>query len=102
MNAIEHIGDLLTGLLVQLAGRFISHEERRTVRERACDRDALHFAAGELRRQMIRAIGEADVLEELARSGSAIGGRRTGFGLRQLDVFARGESLQGKEELENG
>ena len=59
--------DLLAGGLVQLAGRLVGQQQPRAVGERARDRDALHLAARELRRPMIGARGQADVVEQLAR-----------------------------------
>ena len=44
---------VLAGVLVELAGRLVGEQQRRPVRQRARDRDALHLAAGELRRPMI-------------------------------------------------
>ena len=53
VDAIEEIGDLLAGRFVELAGRLVREQQRRPVGERAGDRDALHFAARQLRRPVI-------------------------------------------------
>ena len=49
-------GDLLAGVFVELAGRLVGEQQRRPVRQRARDRDALHLAAGQLRRPVIAAL----------------------------------------------
>ena len=54
--------------LIELAGRLVGEQQPRAVGERARDRHALHLAAGELRRPMVGACGQADVLEQLARA----------------------------------
>ena len=53
VDAIEQIGDLLAGVLVELAGRLVGEQQRRPVRQRARDRHPLHLAAGQLRRPVI-------------------------------------------------
>jgi hypothetical protein len=68
VDAIEQRGDLLAGRLIQLARRLVGQQEARAVGERARDRDALHLAARELRRPVIGARAEPDVLEQLARA----------------------------------
>ena len=47
--------DVFAGVRVEIAGRLVGEQNRRIDRQRACDRDALPFAAGQLVRQMIRA-----------------------------------------------
>ena len=101
VDAIEQRRDVLAGLVVQLAGRLVGDEQRRPVRQRARDRDTLHFAAGELRGQMIGPIGQTDVIQQLARPGAALAGGDTGFGLRQLDVLGGAEHRQQEEALED-
>ena len=72
VDAIEEIGDLLARRLVELAGRLVREQERRPVRERARNRDALHLATGQLRREVIDAAGKADILEKLPRPCAAL------------------------------
>ena len=67
VDAIEQRRDVLAVSLVELARRLVGDEQRRPVGQRARDRDALHLAARELRGQMIGAIGQTHVFEQLAR-----------------------------------
>src|SRR4051812_22750524 len=50
---------------------------------------------------MIAARREADILEQLFRTRTTVGPADAGLGLRQLDVFPRGEHRQEKEPLED-
>ncbi len=52
---------------IEIAGRLVGEHELRLVDERARDRDALQFAAGELARHARAAIAEPDRLEHRAR-----------------------------------
>ena len=55
----EQIDHLPAGGAVEIAGRLVGEQDRRIVRERARDRDALLLAARELRRIVMAAIGRA-------------------------------------------
>jgi hypothetical protein len=48
VHAIEERRNLCAGRFVQFAGRLVGEQQLRIVGEGACDRDALHLAAGEL------------------------------------------------------
>ena len=74
VHALEQADDLPAGGLVELAGRLVREQQRRAVGERARDRDALHLAAGQLRRPMIAPCARPDVVEQLARAA-----RRSAF-----------------------
>lgn len=52
-EAEEQFHDHVTGFGIEVTGRFIRENDVRVVRERARDRDALLFATGEFRRQVI-------------------------------------------------
>ena len=56
----QEIDDLLAGGLVEIAGRFVRHQDSRIGRQRAGQRDALLLAAGQLRGIMMQPIAEAD------------------------------------------
>src|SRR6185503_11627037 len=56
--------DLLPGLGVEVAGRFVSENQLGREQERACDRDPLLLAARELRRQMVLPVTEPDALDQ--------------------------------------
>ena len=68
------VRDVLAGLFVELAGRFVGEQQRRPVGQRARDRDALHLAAGELRGQVIARDRQAR--RNRAARASARGARR--------------------------
>ena len=53
---------------VEVPGRLVGEDHPRLDGEGAGDRDALLLAAGEMRRQMVGAIGEADLGEERLRT----------------------------------
>ena len=101
VDAIEQRGDLFAGFLVELAGRLVGEQQRRPVGQRARDRHPLHLAARQLRRPMVAAPRQADVLEQLACARPPVGFGRAGFRLRQLDVLPRGEHRQQEEALKH-
>ena len=75
--------------LIELAGRFVGQQQARTVGERTRDRDALHLAARELRRPVVGAVREADVVEQFARARAGVRLGDARLRLRQLDVFGQ-------------
>ena len=50
------VEDFLAGARVQVAGRFVGEQDRRIDRQRAGDRDALAFAAGQLFWQVLHTV----------------------------------------------
>ena len=73
---LEHVG---RGVRVEVAGRLVADDQLRVGGERARDRDALLLAAGELRRQVVGLVAEADQVEVAAgdaRSARACEPRR--------------------------
>ena len=56
---------------IEVAGRLVGEHDRRIVGERARERDALLFAARQLRRIVMRAAGQADLLEQRSARGRA-------------------------------
>ena len=77
LHAIEQLGDLFAGRAIELSGRLVGQQQHRPIGQRPRDGDPLHLAAGELRRAMVRAMGEADVLQKLG------GARTPGFASRR-------------------
>ena len=71
------------------------------VGQRAGNGDPLHFAAGELRRTMMRAMREADVLQKLGSARTPGIAADSSFGLRKLDVLPGGEHGKQKESLKD-
>ena len=94
-HEVDHAG---AGAHVQVAGGLIGKENPGPVAERACQRDALLLAAGELRRVVMAAVGEPDPAEEL------VGARATLFAAqlkRHLHVFPCGERRNQLERLKD-
>ena len=90
------------GAAVEGAGRLVGEDEARLVDERARDRDALLLAAGELRRAMMRAIGEADAGERRhAPCSRRVRAVDAGIDHRQLDIAERVGARQQVELLED-
>ena len=61
---------------VEVAGRLVAEQQARRADQRARDRDALLLAAGELDRQEVGAVGDADALERGERALAATLARR--------------------------
>ena len=89
------------GSRIEVCRRLVGQYQRRTVHERARDRDALALAAGELARTASVLVGEADALHELVDPGAALGpaGRAEQEGI--LDVLACGQHGHEVEGLED-
>ena len=74
---------------VEVAGRLVGEEQRRLVHQRAGDGDALLLAAGELARQVVLAVGQADGGERRQGAAALLAERRVAVDERQLDVLER-------------
>ena len=59
----KQVEDLVGGVAVEVAGRFVADQQRRIGDERARDRDALLLAAGQFARLVARAVREPDDLQ---------------------------------------
>jgi len=98
----EEVDNPVTAGGVEVAGGFISEEERRVVAQGAGDGDALLFAAREFRGPMMQARAEADLVEQMrALGGIAMAGEPRG----ELDVLECGElgkKMIGLEDEANG
>lgn len=88
VQVFEQLGDDLLIGCVEVAGWFVSEQDRRIIDEGAGDADALLFAAGEFAGQVVGAMAEANFFE------CATGFGFVGHGvevLREHDVFDGGE-----------
>lgn len=56
----EQLQHFFRGARVEVAGWFVGEDQRRLADQRASDGDALPLAAGEVRRTMAGALGQAD------------------------------------------
>ena len=95
----QQIHDVPPGRRVQVARRLVGQDDRRIVGERAGDRDALLLPAGQLRRIVVRAIGQADLLQQLPRAGGGVA--PAGNLHRHQHVLERGQRRHQVEELED-
>ena len=68
-KAEEQRDDRVARVLVEISGRFVGQDQGRLVHERAGHGHALAFSAGKLRRQMMRALRQADAPEQFLRPG---------------------------------
>ena len=80
--------------VVEIAGRLIGQQDFRGVGNCARDGDPLLLTAGKLRRSMVKPLGEAQVLQDLARVGFRIFLRGAEDELGQHHVFERTEFRQ--------
>src|SRR6185312_1680807 len=90
----EERDDLLAGSCVQLTSRLIGEEQRRTIRERARDRDPLLLSSGQLRWPMTHAITQIHVTQQLRASLPSLRSRHARLRHRQLDILSRRENRQ--------
>src|SRR5262245_36979699 len=70
VERLEQGNDARAGFAVEVAGWLIGEEDARSVRERACDCDALLLTAGQLSRKMVEAVTESDASEKIACSSA--------------------------------
>ncbi len=91
---------LLAGLAVEITGRLVGEQNRRLGDEGARESHALLFAAGELNRVVIEAIGQADACKEFARALRRFRTRAGQFGGQQ-DILFRGQRRDQLEGLKN-
>jgi hypothetical protein len=99
LQAKQEIDHLLTGLGVEVAGRFVGEDDLRTGAQGTSERDALLFAAGKLGREMIGSMGDADLTKQTTRRLERI--RFAGKFQRQGNILKRGHGRHEMERLEN-
>ena len=86
---------------VEVAGGFIGHDQRRIGHEGAGDGDALFLSAGELARQMVGAVAQADEVQGGGDLFAALGTAQLGEQQRQFHIFGGGEHGDQVEGLED-
>ena len=89
---------MASGARIEISGGLVREDDRRIVGQRTADGNALLFAAGELRRIVMRAIGEPDFPQQLACAVSRIA--TAGDLHRQQHVIERRERRDQMKELE--
>ena len=70
LQLLHHVG---AALAVERAGRLVGQDHAAAVHQRACDRDALLLSARQLIRPMVRAVGEAEHVEEFTGACVTLG-----------------------------
>src|ERR1044072_4846063 len=83
----------------EVARRPIGEQNARRVGERPCDRDALLFAAGKLRRAVREALLQSKITEQVARAARRFLAGETADHLRHDYVLHRGKLHQQVMEL---
>jgi hypothetical protein len=67
--------DVVPGVLVEVAGGLVGQQDLGLLNQRPGNGDSLLLPAGQFRRQVARAIREADIGERARRPGTALGRR---------------------------
>ena len=101
MERVEDVHDLLTGLRIQRAGRFVGKQQLRPRADRPRDRHALALSAGKLRGIEVHAVLEPDLQKRLFRAFAAFALRHVAVHQRQSDVFPCPAALQKMERLKH-
>ena len=95
----EHIDDGSARFVVEVAGRFVGEKDFRAVDEGAGQSDALLFAAGELVRVVVDAVGQSDA-GEVVEGGGLRAADATQLE-RHEDIFQGGKRGEELEALKN-
>ena len=95
----QQIHDVPAVGAVEIAGRLVGEQDRRIVGQRAGNRDPLLLAAGELRRIVMPAAGQAHLVEQRVRAAAGVAA--PGNLHRHQDVLARRQRRHQVEELED-
>ncbi len=101
LDRLQHLHDVARGRRVERPGRLVGEQELGARDQRPGDGDTLLLAAGELRRQVLGAIGEADLLEVDRGALVALPARDALVVERQRDVLGRGLERDQVERLED-
>ncbi len=98
----DHFQHFVDQFRIERRGRLVEQQHARIGRERARDRDALLLAAGQMPRQGVGALAEADAFEQFARAAVGIGARHAVHpAQRPGDVLQRGQMAEQVELLEH-
>jgi hypothetical protein len=63
-QGLDHVEHVLAGIRVEVARRLVAEQQLRPLAEGAGDRHPLRFTSGELRREVLGLVPEADELEQ--------------------------------------
>jgi hypothetical protein len=87
VQRFQYLGHLLSRSRVEIAGRLVGEQQARLHHDAAADGDPLPFAAGELARQVVGALVDAEFLQDLFHLALAGFRRDPGQHQRQFDVL---------------
>src|SRR5690606_26675011 len=88
-------------LRIERAGRLVGEDDRRVIRQRASNRDALALSAGELRGVFVLVPGESEVLQQLhGPLALAVAGQAVEPAHGQAHIVEGGKLSQQEVELE--
>ena len=85
---------MVGGVRIEIAGRLVGQQHPRRIGDRAGDRDALLFAAGQFGRTMGDAIAKPEIAEDFLGARHGLGPFQAADHLRQHHVFQRREFRQ--------
>ena len=91
IESLKQIEDLIAGLPIEIARRFITKEQRRVGHYRPCNSHSLLLTAGQLMGIVPRAMGQAYNLQGGGCMLSTFPGRKVCKKERQLNIFFRRE-----------
>ncbi len=100
-DLVEQVEHDRRGPTVEVAGRLVGEQERRFVRQRACEGDALRLPTAQSGRPVVGAIRDPDRGEQLVGPGSSAATIDRTERHRELDVLACGEVPEQAEVLEH-
>ena len=101
VKSVEHVENRTPGLAVQIAGRFVCHQDRGVGDQGSRDRHALLLASGELVRAMIEPVGKAHQLKLGDGEFMSLGSGHALVEEWDLDVLDDGEFADQVERLEH-
>src|SRR5262252_4012275 len=101
MQFTEEIHHRFTAPRIEVSGRLVRQQDERLAGNRARDRHTLLLTAGQLARQVLRAMRHADALERRFDALPALGGLHAAIGERQLDVLEDREVANQVEALKD-
>src|SRR4051794_22842076 len=101
VQAPKQFEHLVPAFRVERAGGLVGEQQRRLVGERTRDREALPLTTRQHARRFLRLVGEAEQVEEVARTRLCALARRARDHRGQRDVFEHAHALEQVEELEH-
>lgn len=91
----QQVGNFIPGLPIEVAGRLIGKQQLRAPVEGAGQRHPLLLAAGKLRRKMVQALAQPQLLQQRSGAAPALAVALAAQQRRKLDVLQR---VQGRDQ----